>query len=118
MKVASIEAFATRNVCFVRIQTDDGQEGIGQTAWSNADITARVLHRQIAPHVLGKNPEDIDSIVTIAYRPNSSSRGLTCAVRRRESTRPCGTCGASGRIKVSARCWGAKGQPSPSTAPA
>ena len=63
MKITSIETFATQNVCFVRIKTDDGQEGIGQTAWANADITALVLHRQIAHHVLGANPEDIDSIV-------------------------------------------------------
>ncbi len=70
MKVTRIETYTTRNVCFVKITTDDGQEGIGQTAWSNADITARVLHRQIAPHVLGRNPEDIESIVDNCVEAN------------------------------------------------
>jgi L-alanine-DL-glutamate epimerase-like enolase superfamily enzyme len=70
MKINSIETFATQNVCFVRIRTDEGHEGIGQTAWCNADITAQVLHRQIAPHVLGADPENIDAIVDRCIEAN------------------------------------------------
>lgn len=49
MRIRSIETFATQSVCLVRVRTDDGAEGWGQTAPFNADITATVLHRQVAP---------------------------------------------------------------------
>lgn len=49
VKIASIETYDTRHVCLVRVVTDDGREGWGQTAPYNADITASVVHRQIAP---------------------------------------------------------------------
>jgi len=63
MRIASIETFTTEFVCFVRVLTDDGSEGWGQVAPYNADITAAVLHRQVAPYALGKDALDIDSIV-------------------------------------------------------
>ncbi len=64
MKIKSIETFTkNQRLCVVRINTDSGAEGFGQTAPFNADITAKVLHRQIAPLVLGADPLDIDSIV-------------------------------------------------------
>jgi L-alanine-DL-glutamate epimerase-like enolase superfamily enzyme len=57
MKIASIETFSTQDVALVRVLTDSGGEGWGQVAPYNADITARVLHRQIAPHALGTETE-------------------------------------------------------------
>ncbi len=62
MKIASVETFATRQVCLVRVRSDDGAEGWGQTAPFNADITATVLHRQAAPHVLGMDPLAVDCV--------------------------------------------------------
>lgn len=62
MRIQSIETFATGNVCIVRVRTDDGAEGYGQTSPFNADITATVLHRQIAPLVLGADAEDLDAL--------------------------------------------------------
>lgn len=62
MKIHSIESFSTRNVCIVRVNTDDGAVGYGQTAPFNADITTTVLHRQIAPHALGADPLDLDAL--------------------------------------------------------
>lgn len=56
MKIAHIETYDTRHVCLVRVVTDDGRDGWGQTAPYNADITAAVIHRQIAPHALGADP--------------------------------------------------------------
>ena len=40
-------------------------EGWGQVAPYNADITARVLHRQIAPHALGHDADDIEGLVAL-----------------------------------------------------
>jgi len=62
MKVKSIETYDTRDVAVVRVRTDDGAEGWGQTAPHNADITVEVLHRQIAPHVLGADPLAVEQI--------------------------------------------------------
>jgi L-alanine-DL-glutamate epimerase-like enolase superfamily enzyme len=62
-KIQSVETFTTRYVSVVRVRTDDGMEGYGQVAPYNADVTAMVLHRQIAPHVLGADPTDIGALV-------------------------------------------------------
>lgn len=65
MKIQSIETFTTEDVCFVRVTTDSGHQGWGQTAPYHADISATVVHRQVAPHTLGKNAMDIDYLVDI-----------------------------------------------------
>lgn len=63
MKIQSVESFGNADVALVRVRTDDGAEGWGQVAPYNADITAQVLHRQVAPHALGRDPLDIDFLV-------------------------------------------------------
>ncbi len=62
MKLKSIETFTSGDLSIVRVRTDDGAEGYGQIAPFNADISATVLHRQIAPQVLGADPLDVDGI--------------------------------------------------------
>lgn len=69
-KIRSIETFTNGPVSVVRVRTQDGAEGYGQIAPFNADIAATVLHRQVAPHVLGKDPADIDSIVDPCIEAN------------------------------------------------
>lgn len=54
MRIRSVETFSTEFVTLCRVRTDDGGEGWGQVAPYNADITAVVVHRQVAPHVLGQ----------------------------------------------------------------
>lgn len=54
-RIATLETFSTPHVAFVRVTTDDGQEGWGQCSTYHADITATIFHRQIAPHVLGRD---------------------------------------------------------------
>ena len=63
MIITSIETFTTEYVCLVRIRTSEGDEGWGQTSPYNADITAQVVHRQIAGHILGLEASDIESVV-------------------------------------------------------
>ena len=70
IKIVDIESFSNSFVCFVRVTTEDGATGWGQTAPYCADITALVLHRQIAPHALGQEAlgQDalaIDQLVTL-----------------------------------------------------
>lgn len=63
MKISQIETFATEFVCFVLVTTDDGHQGWGQVAPYNADITAQVVHRQVAPYALGQDALEIDALV-------------------------------------------------------
>lgn len=65
MKIRSLETFSTEFVGFVRARTDDGAQGWGQMSTYNADITAQVFHRQIAPWALGADALDIDALVDL-----------------------------------------------------
>jgi len=84
--ITSIETFTQgRNLCIVRVRTDDGAEGYGQVAPFNADLTAQVVHRQVAPHALGADPADIDRlaerIVEAEYKfPGSYVRRALCGL--------------------------------------
>lgn len=65
MDIKTIETFTDEFVCFVRVTTQDGASGWGQVAPYFADITAQVIHRQVAPHVLGRDCDDIDDLVQL-----------------------------------------------------
>jgi len=58
-QIARLETFHNEFVCFVRVTSEDGAFGWGQTSTYNADITAQVFLRQIVPWALGANCEDI-----------------------------------------------------------
>lgn len=62
MAIQRIATFATPTVALVRVTADDGAQGWGQTAPYHADITAQVLHRQVAPHALGGEEEEIAAL--------------------------------------------------------
>src|SRR5436853_4954651 len=62
LKITRIESWSRPDFGFVRITTNDGRQGWGQLSPSDSDITATVLHRQVAPHVLGQDPAEIDAI--------------------------------------------------------
>lgn len=63
LKIKSIETFSTKNISIVRVRTDDGGEGYGQIATYHANISALVLHQQIAPYALGADGERIADLV-------------------------------------------------------
>ncbi len=62
-KIAKLETFSNEFVCFVHVTTDEGLTGWGQTSTYNADITAQVFHRQVAPWVLGQPADDIGFLI-------------------------------------------------------
>jgi L-alanine-DL-glutamate epimerase-like enolase superfamily enzyme len=53
MRIKRLETYAREQVALLRLETDDGHVGWGQLSPFNADISAQVLHRQVAPLVLG-----------------------------------------------------------------
>ncbi|MBW3625589.1 MAG: mandelate racemase/muconate lactonizing enzyme family protein [Armatimonadetes bacterium] len=63
MKIHSIETYTREPVTIVRVRADDGTEGWGQAAPSNAGISALILHRQLARHALGQEASDIGAVV-------------------------------------------------------
>jgi L-alanine-DL-glutamate epimerase-like enolase superfamily enzyme len=63
VRIASVETFGDEHVALVRVRTDEGAEGWGQVAPYHADLTAQVLHRQIAPHALGREALEIEALV-------------------------------------------------------
>jgi len=65
MKITSLETFCNEFVGFVRMTAEDGSTGWGQVSTYNADITAQVFHRQVAPWALGQSADDIDSLVDL-----------------------------------------------------
>jgi len=62
MKIKRLETYTQRQISFVRAETDDGHEGWGQLSTYNADISATVFHRQVAPAALGRNATDIEAL--------------------------------------------------------
>jgi L-alanine-DL-glutamate epimerase-like enolase superfamily enzyme len=61
--IEKIETWTRGAYGVVRITTRDGQEGYGQLSPFEPDISATVLHRQLARHVLGADPSRIDALV-------------------------------------------------------
>lgn len=65
MKLKSIETFSTRDVGFVRVTDETGATGWGQLSTYHSDISAQVLHRQVAPWTLGVETGDLDDLLDI-----------------------------------------------------
>ncbi|HSO46446.1 MAG TPA: mandelate racemase/muconate lactonizing enzyme family protein, partial [Rhizobiaceae bacterium] len=67
-RITRLETFHDEFVCFVRVTAEDGATGWGQTSTYNADITAQVFHRQVAPWAIGADDADIAGLVNLIQR--------------------------------------------------
>ena len=67
MQIARLETFDTAFVCFVKVTTDTGDVGWGQTSTYQADITTEIFHRQIAPHALGTLVVDLEDTLRLIH---------------------------------------------------
>jgi L-alanine-DL-glutamate epimerase-like enolase superfamily enzyme len=68
MRIAPIETLIRDLLAVVRVTTDDGVVGIGQTAPFEAGTSAHVLHKMVAPLFLGKDPWDVETLVDECLR--------------------------------------------------
>ncbi len=66
--ISKLETFSNEFVCFVKLTTDAGAVGWGQTSTYNADITATIFHRQVARWALGCDALDIAALVDLIER--------------------------------------------------
>jgi len=83
MRIGKIESFSTPAVGFVRVTAEDGLQGWGQVSTYHSDITAQVLHRQVAPWVLGRDTTDLDDLLDLVAErehkfPGSYLRRAMC----------------------------------------
>lgn len=60
-----IETFTNEFVGFVRVTDAQGNQGWGQVSTYHSDITCQVLHRQVAPWVLGQDTTDLDNLLDL-----------------------------------------------------
>ena len=58
IKIKKLETFTTKYVSAVRLTMEDGSQGWGQMSTYFANITSKIFHQQVAPHVLGKEFTD------------------------------------------------------------
>ncbi len=63
LTITKVESWTQGQYGIVRVTTRDGREGYGQLSSYEPDITATVLHRQVARQVLGSDPAQIDALV-------------------------------------------------------
>jgi galactonate dehydratase len=64
MKITALETIQLpqfQNVLWVRLHTDEGLVGLGET-FRGADAVARYLHAEVAPLLIGRDPLAIDAI--------------------------------------------------------
>ncbi len=104
MKVTRVETvyWKDRNLpwwphwVWVRVVTDTGQEGIGETYPRN-DVEAAAVHSGAARMLLGKDPRDIDRIWADLYRTfdYQVTGGAEMRALSAPSISPCGTCSAN-----------------------
>jgi L-alanine-DL-glutamate epimerase-like enolase superfamily enzyme len=85
MKISHIETFLGPKHAVVRVMTDDGAEGFGQTAPSMPAVTVQVLHDLVAPHFLGQDPWDLQRLVgrclTLTYKfPGTFIHRALCGI--------------------------------------
>lgn len=62
-RIAKIETFCTPLVGFVRVTSEDGQQGWGQVSTYNSDLTCEILHRQVAPWALGRGMDAMEQVI-------------------------------------------------------
>ena len=85
MILTSIETFTTPDVGFVRVTAEDGAQGWGQVSTYPADITCQVLHRQVAPWMMGVDLSALDYVLDLVTErehkfPGSYLRRAMCGV--------------------------------------
>jgi len=63
VRIDEVVSYTTDDLVAVVVRTDDGVEGVGQTAPRHAAVTAHVLHDIVVPYFLGRDPWDLEALV-------------------------------------------------------
>ncbi|GHH83335.1 mandelate racemase [Streptomyces sulfonofaciens] len=68
MRITAVETLLRGPLALVRVHTDEGLTGIGQTAPYEAATSVGVLHTMVAPLFLGRDPFDVEALVDECLR--------------------------------------------------
>ena len=74
MKITALETIQLprlNNILWVRLFTDEGIIGLGET-FRGASAVAAYLHADVAPLLIGQNPLEIDRISNVTDEPWAS----------------------------------------------
>jgi L-alanine-DL-glutamate epimerase-like enolase superfamily enzyme len=63
VRIKRLETFSQKFIGFVQVTAEDGEVGWGQLSTYNADITAQVFHRQVAPWALGAETAQVEALI-------------------------------------------------------
>jgi len=86
MKIVDIKAYpllvGQRNQCIVKVETDDGVFGWGESGLSARELAVAAAVRHFREYLIGKNPLNIGAIWQELYRSNyfEGGRVLTAAI--------------------------------------
>jgi L-alanine-DL-glutamate epimerase-like enolase superfamily enzyme len=86
VKIASVEMLKVENNYFVRTRSTDGAEGI--TGTKQVEDFIPMFEHLVAPHFVGKDARDIESLVDYVYRENYklASIPLWCCIAYAEQS--------------------------------
>lgn len=73
-----------RRNLFVRLHTDEGLVGLGET-YPRPDVDAELIHAHLAPELLGANPQDVEKIWRDVFRHANYWGGYGGAEMRAQS---------------------------------
>ncbi len=65
MRITKLESFCNPYVGFLRLTDESGAQGWGQVSTYHSDITCQVFHRQVAPHVLGRDSDELEALLPL-----------------------------------------------------
>lgn len=65
MRIVKLESFCNRYVGFLRLTDESGAQGWGQVSTYHSDITCQVFHRQVAPHMLGRDSDELEQLLDL-----------------------------------------------------
>ena len=83
MKITALETIHVGefpNVLFVRVHTDSGLVGLGET-FRGAEAVAGFVHGTAAPHLLGQNPLEIDRLWRTLYGASLTYKARSAEIR-------------------------------------
>src|SRR4051794_21007376 len=110
MKIAKIDQFfPRRRTRLVKITTDNGLIGWGETTLEGKPKSTTAAVEELADYLIGKDPLRIEHHWQHIYRSAFFRGGAILMTALRGSTKRCGVLPASNMAVRASNCWGGPG---------
>ncbi|MEM1324912.1 MAG: mandelate racemase/muconate lactonizing enzyme family protein [Bacteroidota bacterium] len=67
IKITDVKSYRFRKACFVRVETNEGISGWGESDGSNRDITPFYIEKKLKKYLVGKSPFESEGIWSEVY---------------------------------------------------